>query len=118
MSFNSSDTPIFDLEQSHDISRDFPFIYLNLILFYGKKQKFCMLEHNTFVYSNPTRVIFPHEMKSFPLMTLLLHYVIWDGVATSHVIFIHLHESVLILEQKTNSVCLSPICLYTATLTE
>jgi hypothetical protein len=46
-----------------------------------------MFEHNTFVYSNPNRVIFPHEMKMFPLMTLLLHYVIRDGVATSHVTF-------------------------------
>ena len=46
-----------------------------------------MFEHNTFVYSNPNKVIFPHEMKMFPSITLLLHYVIWDGVATSHVTF-------------------------------
>ena len=46
-----------------------------------------MFEHNTFVYSNPNKVIFLHEMKMFPLMTLLLHYVIRDGVATSHVTF-------------------------------
>ena len=46
-----------------------------------------MFEPNTFVHSNPNRVIFPHEMKIFPLMTLLLHYVIRDGVATSHVTF-------------------------------
>ena len=87
MSLNSSETPIFDLEQRHDISRDFPFIYLNLFLFYGKKQKFCMLEHNTFVYSNPNRVIFPHKMNMFPLMTLLLLSVIWYLGATSHVTF-------------------------------
>ena len=46
-----------------------------------------MFEPNTFVHSNPNRVIFPHEMKMFSLMTLLLHSVIWDSVATSHVIF-------------------------------
>ena len=64
-------------------------------------------------------VIFPNEMKMFSLMTLLLHSVIWDLVATFHVTF---HWFIWIgshfRAKNRNSLCFSTICLCTATPTE
>ena len=83
------------------------------------KNKFCMLEHNTFVYSNPNRVNFSHEMKMFSLMTLLLYHVIRDGVATSHVIFLwFIWIGSHFRAKNRNSLCCSTTCLCTATPTE